>query len=235
MHLFYSPQSREGIFTLDSSESAHCTRVLRLVTGDTIYLTDGKGRMMKARIIKPDKKACMAEIVEIRDTPTERVFSLEIAIAPTKNTDRFEWFLEKSVEIGIDRIIPLLCKNSERRTIKHERLSKVMIAAMKQSLSTWLPEITPLATFEELVERPFDGTKLIATGSAGSGNNTGKLYKPGSDALILIGPEGDFSDTEMDLAREKGFLPVSLSDKRLRTETAGLVACHSVNLLNELH
>ncbi len=232
MNLFYSPNAKEGKLILGPVESAHCTRVLRLVKGDTINITNGAGKLMKARIIKPDHKACVAEVFESRDVQPDRSFSLQIAIAPTKNSDRFEWFLEKSTEIGIDKIVPLLCRNSERRNIKHERLMKVIIAAMKQSLTAWLPDIEPLTRFDELVSRPFGGTKLIATGSADPLNNAGKLYSRGSDVLVLIGPEGDFSDTEMNLALVNGFMPVSLSKNRLRTETAGVVACHSVNFLN---
>ncbi len=235
MHLFYYPLIDQNFFTLDRSESAHCVRVLRLGKDDIIYLTDGKGKLCKAKIINPDKKACVTEITETTIIPPERDFSLEIAISPTKNIERFEWFLEKATEIGVDRIIPLLCNNSERRIIKSERLKKVMISAMKQSLKAWLPELTSFSGFEELLERPFNGNRFIATGDAHPRDqHLGRMYKKGSGVLILIGPEGDFQEEEMLMAAKHSCSPVSLGAGRLRTETAGLVACHTVNLLNSL-
>ncbi len=155
-----------------------------------------------------------------------------IAIAPTKSSERFEWFLEKATEIGVDRIVPLLCKNSERRSIKPERLSKIMIAAMKQSLKAWLPEITSLTLFEDLVRQPYDGSRFIATMSASAEDHLSRLYPRGSDILILIGPEGDFHSEEIRQASDNGFISVNLGKSRLRTETAGIVACHAINILN---
>ncbi|MFO7924304.1 MAG: 16S rRNA (uracil(1498)-N(3))-methyltransferase [Bacteroidales bacterium] len=232
MHLFYYPCIKGKVFTLDKSESTHCIKVLRLSANDIIYLTDGKGRFFKAKIKIPDKKACVTEILKITDQPPERNYSLQIAISPTKNIERFEWFLEKSTEIGTDRIIPLLCKNSERRVLKYERLKKVMISAMKQSLKAWLPGIAPFEDFDDLVIKQFHGSKFIATGNEPAENHLGKLYVKESDVLILIGPEGDFSEQEMNMALQNGFTPVSLSKSRLRTETAGIVACHAVNFIN---
>ena len=232
MHLFYYPTIPNETFTLDKTESAHCVKVLRLKAGDFIHLTDGKGKMYRAGIVNPDFRACSVRIEEITDVPPERSYSLNIAIAPTKNIERFEWFLEKTTEIGIDRIIPLLTKNSERRVIKEERLRKVTISAIKQSLKARLPEIDALTNYEELVSRQFTGQKFIATGSEPPENNLGKLYNKGSDVLVLVGPEGDFNADEMKLAIKNNFIPVSLGRSRLRTETAGLVACHSVNLIN---
>jgi 16S rRNA (uracil1498-N3)-methyltransferase len=235
MHLFYYPLIEGNFFTLDRSESAHCVRVLRLGKKDIIYLTDGKGKLFKAKIINPDKNACVTEITETSLIPPERDFLLEIAISPTRNIERFEWFLEKSTEIGIDRIIPLLSNNSERRIIKGERLKKVMVSAMKQSLKAWLPELTSFSSFGELLERPFNGNRFIATGDAHPiDHHLGRMYKKGSGVLILVGPEGDFQAEEMLMARQHGYIPVSLGAGRLRTETAGLVACHTVNLLNSL-
>jgi 16S rRNA (uracil1498-N3)-methyltransferase len=232
MHLFYYSGIRDSVFTLDNIESAHCAKVLRLSAGDIIYLTDGEGKLYRATIVSPDKKACVARIQEVINVPRERGYQLQIAIAPTRNIERFEWFLEKATEIGADRIIPLLCNNSERRIIKEERLKKVMVSAMKQSLKAWLPDITPLTSFANLVRQEIHGSKFIATGSEPAGNHLGKLYERGSDVLIMIGPEGDFHPDEMHLARQNGFIPVSLGTGRLRTETAGLVACQTINFMN---
>ncbi len=235
MQLYHHPVIQGKTFTMDKNESHHCVRVMRLSANDIIYITNGAGKLYKAKITKPDKNACETEILETTDVPAERDWSMQIAISPTKSIERFEWFLEKATEIGTDRIIPLLCNNSERRIIKEERLKKVMIAAMKQSLKAWLPEITPFVSFESLVTKQFDGCKFIATASEPHENNLGSLYRKGSDIIILIGPEGDFQKDEIKLAQANGFIPASLGKSRLRTETAGLVACHTVNLINLIH
>ena len=232
MQLYHHPVIEGKTFTMDKNESHHCVRVMRLSTNDIIYITNGAGKLYKAKITKPDKNACETEIIETIVVPAERDWSLHIAISPTKSIERFEWFLEKATEIGTDRIIPVLCNNSERRIIKEERLKKVMIAAMKQSLKAWLPEITPFVSFENLVKEQFNGNKFIATGDEPHENHLGRLYEKSSDIIILIGPEGDFQEEEMVLAQHNGFTPVSLGKSRLRTETAGVVACHAVNLIN---
>jgi 16S rRNA (uracil1498-N3)-methyltransferase len=232
MHLFYYPEIKGKSFKLNKDESAHCTRVLRLSANDTIYLTDGVGKIHKSEITAISGKECTVKVQEVINVPRERDYLLQIAISPTKNIERFEWFLEKATEIGIDRVIPLLCKNSERRVIKEERLKKIMVSAMKQSLRAWLPEITPMVSLDNLVKQDFTGSKFIATGSEPVENNLGKLYRKGIDVLILIGPEGDFQAEEMHSAINNGFIPVSLGPGRLRTETAGLVACQTINFLN---
>jgi 16S rRNA (uracil1498-N3)-methyltransferase len=232
MHLFYYPEIKGDSFILNKEESSHCVRVLRLSANDTIHLTNGKGKLYKACIIKPGKHECILSIMEVTEIPKERNYNLSIAIAPTKNIERFEWFIEKSTEIGVDRIIPLLCKNSERKVIKEERLRKVMVSAMKQSLKAWLPEIEPLTSYTEIIHRQFSGNRFIATGSEPWENHLGRLYDKGADAMILIGPEGDFHESEMSLAIHNSFKPVSLGKSRLRTETAGLVACHTINFIN---
>ncbi len=220
--------------TLDKAEALHCSKVLRMKINDIIHLTDGKGKLCEAQIINPDKNAFVVQITKETIMPRERDYFLHIAISPTKNIQRFEWFLEKTTEIGIDSIIPLMCKNSERRIIKEERLRKVIISAMKQSHKVWLPEIKTFTGFEQLVNQDFSGNKFIATGSEPSGNHLGRLCGKGLDNLILIGPEGDFDQEELKLAMKKNFIPVSLGKSRLRTETAGVVACHTVNLINSL-
>ena len=232
MHLFYHPSAGRSLLTLDSSESAHCTKVLRLTTGSVIYITDGKGSLCKARLVKPDPKACVAEVMEISHLPSGRPGLLHIAIAPTKRIERFEWFLEKATEIGIDRIIPLYCGNSERRVIKAGRLEKVLVSAMKQSFRAWLPELALPEKFENLVGQPFGGNRFIATMQASPSAHLAKVYNKEADTMVFIGPEGDFRNEEIETAKEAGIIPVSLGTTRLRTETAGLVACHTVNLVN---
>lgn len=234
MNLFYYPEIGGKFFTLDKSESAHCTRVLRLTKDDIIFLTDGKGKLYKARITDPDRKACVTEILDIKQVPPERDYLLRIAIAPTKNIERFEWFIEKATEIGVDTIIPMLCKNSERRVIKEARLGKVLISAIKQSLKARLPELKPMTGFEDVIRQQPTGARFIATGEEKPENHLGRLYGKGSDVMILIGPEGDFRKEELQMAKDAGVIPVSLGKSRLRTETAGLAACHSVNLINSL-
>ena len=160
-------------------------------------------------------------------------FRVHIAIAPTKNIERIEWFLEKATEIGINRVTPLLCRFSERKEIKAERLEKVMISAMKQSLKAYLPQLDELTRFNEFIQQPFDGQKYIAHCDNQHRDLLRNKVIPGQNYLILIGPEGDFSTEEIELALKHGFQPVSLGESRLRTETAGLVACHTVNLLNQ--
>jgi 16S rRNA (uracil1498-N3)-methyltransferase len=160
-------------------------------------------------------------------------FEVHIAIAPTKNIERMEWFLEKATEIGVTRVTPLLCRYSERKEIKHDRLEKVMVSAMKQSLKAYLPKLDELTKFNELINQPFSGQKFIAHCDDQHRDLLRNLVEPNRDYLILIGPEGDFSSEEIEMAMQAGFLPVSLGNSRLRTETAGVVACHTFNLLNQ--
>jgi 16S rRNA (uracil1498-N3)-methyltransferase len=162
-----------------------------------------------------------------------RNFRVHVAIAPTKNMERIEWFLEKATEIGIDHINPLLCCFSERKEIKGERLEKVMVSAMKQSLKAYLPQLDPLTRFSDFISQPFEGQKFIAHCDEQHRDVLKQLILPNQQYLILIGPEGDFSPEEISLAIQAGFHPVSLGDSRLRTETAGLVACHTFNLMND--
>jgi 16S rRNA (uracil1498-N3)-methyltransferase len=157
-----------------------------------------------------------------------------MAVAPTKNIDRFEWFLEKATEIGVDEITPLFCEHSEREIVKLQRLEKVLVSAMKQSLKAWLPILHPPVKFNEFVSKERKGQKFIGYCETGIESALSTIYIPGNDTVILIGPEGDFSKHEVDHATKSGFLPVSLGSSRLRTETAGIVACHSIGILNSL-
>ena len=233
MNLFYISDLSGSSVKLNIEESKHCIKVLRLRKGDHVLLLDGKGSIFEAVIQIPDSKSCLVEILKEERHQNSRSYHLTIAIAPTKNMDRFEWFIEKSTEIGIDRIIPLICQHSERKEVKPERLEKILISAMKQSGQTFLPELTKQSTFKDLINKPFEGDKMIAYCEAGSKKELQKSITPGKNVLILIGPEGDFDSEEIHLAIEKGFVPVSLGESRLRTETAGIVACHTVSLVNQ--
>ena len=233
MHLFYTPDISSATYTLDKEESTHCIRVLRLKQGSLLHLTDGKGNLYKAQLLTADTKACVAEIIECIPGFGKRNFYLHIAIAPTKNIDRFEWFLEKATEIGIDEITPIFCEHSERNIVKPERLQKIITSAVKQSLKAYHPVLNEAVKLNQLLKTNFDAEKFIAHCEEDEKLNLSTAYKKGSNALILIGPEGDFSKEEVEKAISVGFIPVSLGNSRLRTETAGVVACHTVCLKNE--
>ena len=233
MHIFYTPDISGNNYTLNETESKHCVRVLRLDKGDEITLVDGCGGYFTAEIADPNPKRCLVNVIKSELNFGLRNFQIHVAIAPTKNIERMEWFLEKATEIGISRVIPILCQHSERKEIKHERLEKVMVSAMKQSLKAYLPQLDDLTKLSDLIRQPFEGQKFIAH----CGEQHRELLKnrinPNPNYLILIGPEGDFSPEEIELALKSGFQAVSLGDSRLRTETAGVVACHTLNLMNE--
>ncbi|MDP2336302.1 MAG: 16S rRNA (uracil(1498)-N(3))-methyltransferase [Bacteroidota bacterium] len=233
MHIFYTPDISGNTYTLDEPESKHCVRVLRLVLGDKITLVNGRGGFFTAEITDPDPKRCAVKVTQSEPNFGLRNFQVHVAIAPTKNMERIEWFLEKATEIGINRVTPLLCRYSERKDIKHDRLEKVMVSAMKQSLKAYLPQLDELTKFSEFISQPFNGQKYIAHCEEQHRELLKNAVQPGESYLILIGPEGDFSTEEIELALKAGFLPVSLGDSRLRTETAGVVACHTFNFLNE--
>ena len=233
MHIFYTPDLSGTTYTLDETESKHCVRVLRLEKGDKIMLVDGRGGFFKAEIDDPNPKRCAVKVVHSELNYGLRNFGVHVAIAPTKNIERIEWFLEKATEIGITRVTPLLCHHSERKEIKHDRLEKVMVSAMKQSLKAYLPQLDELTKFSAFMKQPFEGQKFIAHCEEQHRELLKNAMTKGGNYLILIGPEGDFSPEEIRMAIEAGFVPVSLGDSRLRTETAGVVACHTFNLLNE--
>jgi 16S rRNA (uracil1498-N3)-methyltransferase len=201
-------------------------------SGDAIFLTDGLGNMVEALIVDPDSEKCIVKTIKTIQEYQKRPFHLHIAIAPTKNIDRFECFLEKSTEIGIDVIIPLICSHSERTHVKTDRLQKVIIAAMKQSLKAYLPVLEVMVEFSRFLQRPFDGDKFIAYCGQDDPIELKNTSHKGANTLIMIGPEGDFSHEEVELAKKQGFIPISLGKSRLRTETAGIVACHTINLVN---
>lgn len=232
MQIFYTPEI-ETDFVLPEEESQHCIRVLRLAEGDEIKLTDGKGYFYRASVTRAHPKRCEVMILEKQRQAPLWNFHIHVAVAPTKNMDRLEWFVEKAAEIGIDGITCLNCRFSERREVKRARLEKILVSAIKQSQKATLPALGGMIDFKEFVRRPFEGRKLIAHCNEGEKPLIRDRYRRGENVLILIGPEGDFSPEEVKLAIEQGFEPVSLGESRLRTETAALVACHTVHVLNQ--
>ncbi|WP_163323600.1 16S rRNA (uracil(1498)-N(3))-methyltransferase [Draconibacterium mangrovi] len=233
MQLFYVPTISGAEVILDETESKHAVRVLRLKEGDEIELVDGKGGFYRARITDANPKKCQLSIIESQTEFGKKDFHLHIAIAPTKNIDRTEWFLEKCTEIGIDEVTPLLTEHSERKVIKPERLEKILVSAMKQSVKAYLPKLNELTKLSDLLTQATETKKFIAHCNEGEKPHLKNVVKPGEEVLILIGPEGDFSPEEVELALENGFEAISLGNARLRTETAGVVACHIVNLAND--
>jgi 16S rRNA (uracil1498-N3)-methyltransferase len=233
MHLFYTPDIKGETYQLTEEESKHASRVLRLVEGDEVILTNGRGNWMPSIIIDAHPKRCLVRVEEVKKNYHPVPYQLQMAVAPTKNISRFEWFLEKATEIGVSRITPILSEHSERKEIKHKRLKKVITSAMKQSLKAWHPVLDEMTTFKEIIDVEFDGVKLIAWCEADVDDRIEKYIKEKSEVLVMIGPEGGFSPDEIEQAKDKGFIPVSISQSRLRTETAALVACHSVAFINK--
>lgn len=231
MNLFYGIPDGDGTATLTEEESGHCIRVLRKKSGDKIYFTDGEGNFYEGSITIADSKKCKVVIEETKVSYGKKNYSLHIAIAPTKNLDRFEWFLEKATEIGIDIITPVICTHSERRVLKTDRQQKVLLSAMKQSLKTYLPKIQEAVPLEQFYKHEFAGQKFICLGS--SKTSLKKELAPLSSYTMLVGPEGDFTEQEISNAAKNNFIPVNLGPSRLRSETAGVVACSIVSLLNE--
>ncbi|HMM18382.1 MAG TPA: 16S rRNA (uracil(1498)-N(3))-methyltransferase [Petrimonas sp.] len=229
--IFYSSGIRH-LQQLPEQESLHCTKVLRMKEGDQLTVTDGKGFFFLCTLIQAHPKHCIVSIDAEVAQPKTWNFNLHIAFAPTKNIDRMEWFAEKATESGIDRFTPLLCRFSERKELKTERLEKIVVSAMKQSQQAVMPIIDEMNPFHLFVEKPFAGRKFIAHCHPSPKTALAKTYQKGEDALILIGPEGDFSEEEIQKAVSLGFEPVSLGENRLRTETACLVACHTLHVLN---
>ena len=236
MYLFYSPEIIGQTHTLNEQESKHIVKALRLRKDDELHLTDGKGNLYLTKIMDDNIKACVVEIVSQCEDNNKLSYYLHIAIAPTKNSDRLEWFVEKAVEIGISNITTLICKHSERVSIKKERIERLMISAMKQSLHTELPVFKGSVYFKDFIEQQKNYfQKYIAY--CGQLEQAPALLKnvcqANTDTLILIGPEGDFSPQEVNLAMQNGFIPVSLGKSRLRTETAALLACATIQVMNE--
>lgn len=230
MNLFYQPGIPEGITHLDAEESRHAIRVLRMSEGDQLFMTDGKGFFYSAKIIKADPKKCVFEILDKKEVPKKN-FYIHVAIAPTKNADRIEWFVEKATEIGIDEISFMLCQNSERKTINIERIEKIAVNAMKQSQQAWLPTINGIVPFKKILSTTSD-QKFIAHVDTTNPKHIQSVTQRDKKYLALIGPEGDFVKDELELAIQYGFEKVSLGDNRLRTETAGLMVVQALGLAN---
>ena len=240
MHLFYTPDITSPEYTLNEEESKHCIRVLRLSIGDEVILIDGKGGWYEASITLDHPKRCVVKIIKEQKEVGKRFSHLHLAVAPTKHMDRLEWFAEKATEIGIDELSLLNCQHSERDVVKTERLEKVLISAMKQSMKAYLPQLHSMIDFKKFIQQSlnFTGQKFIAHCYPSfhqkiPKQQLKKVYAKNQDVLVLIGPEGDFSAEEIKLAMENGFVEISLGTSRLRTETAALTACLTVQILND--
>ena len=235
MQLFYNPDLTKDTtqITFDKIESRHIVRVLRKKEEAILQITNGKGFLFNAIIIIASDKKCVAKIIDIQEKPKPWNYYLHIAIAPTKNNDRIEWFLEKATEIGIDEITPLICNNSERRIIKIERFEKIVQSAMKQSLKFTLPKINKPIKFNEFINQTLEGKICIAHCENDQKKRLQSVINLDEKTTILIGPEGDFSKEEIKKALDKKCIPVSLGESRLRTETAGLVAVNTISFINQ--
>lgn len=231
---FFAPDI-EITATLPESDSAHCIRVLRMKEGDTITVIDGKGYIYNCRLLNANPKRATVDILSKTFQPTFWKNNITVAVAPTKHLDRMEWLVEKLTEVGVNKIVPLLCRYSERKEIKTERLQKIAISAMKQSLKTFLPEISPMTPIAEFLRNDNSQQKFVAYCAPQIPRQLlSSLYVPNKSVTILIGPEGDFSQEEINAAIQSGYKPITLGEARLRTETAAFVACDTCHILNQL-
>tara|TARA_R100001015_G_C4598830_1_gene153899 strand:- start:347 stop:1051 length:705 start_codon:yes stop_codon:yes gene_type:complete len=234
MQLFYNPDISEksNTFSFPKDESRHIIKVLRKKTGDTLHISNGKGYLFTAEITIADQKNCVVNIINSEfNKPTD--YKLHLAVAPTKMNDRYEWFLEKATEIGITSITPIYCDHSERKKVKTDRFEKILQSAMKQSLHLYLPILNEPISFKDYINQDFSGDIFIAHCEETDKKSLKNEIKPNTETTILIGPEGDFSVNEIETAIKNKFIPVTLGNTRLRTETAAIVACHSVAFINE--
>ena len=234
MNVFYLPDAQIGTISFPEEESKHIVKVLRMKEGDGFCVTDGNGSLYDAELIDAHPKRAMANLSNQRNGYDIRDFKVSIAIAPTKLNERTEWFLEKATEIGIDEVKLFSSYHSERRVANVDRFKKIVISAMKQSVKSKMPIVEDMVSFDKLVKQNYEGQKFIAWIDDNVKEQLCDLYKKGENALVLIGPEGDFSKEEVALAKENGFVPVSLGEARLRTETAAVVACHTIQLINQM-
>jgi 16S rRNA (uracil1498-N3)-methyltransferase len=234
MQLFYNPNITQTTetFSFDKEESKHIIKVLRKKDTDILFVTNGLGLLFETEITLASDNKCTVKILSIvqRELPE---FKLHLAVAPTKMNDRYEWFLEKATEIGIHEITPIICDRSERKVINNDRFDKIILAAMKQSNELFIPKLNPAISFKEFIKIQNTGLQLIAHCEETDKKTLKSILKPNENVTILIGPEGDFSEKEITLALQNNFIPVSLGNTRLRTETAAVVACHSVVFFNE--
>ncbi|MDN3493258.1 16S rRNA (uracil(1498)-N(3))-methyltransferase [Winogradskyella bathintestinalis] len=234
MQLFYNQNITENdtSFKFDKEESRHIAKVLRKKEGDILAITNGNGWLFTAKITLAEPKKCIVSLTSKSYQP-KRQFNLHLAVAPTKMNDRFEWFLEKATEIGIETITPVICDHSERKVIKTERFEKIIQSAMKQSLQYHKPILNDPKNFKDFIKQTFIGQTFIAHCEETDKKSLKSQLKPATDCTILIGPEGDFSVKEIEMALEHNYIPVTLGATRLRTETAAIAACHSVSYTNE--
>jgi 16S rRNA (uracil1498-N3)-methyltransferase len=234
MQLFYNPNITETTtqFSFDKEESRHIAKVLRKMVGDILHITNGNGWLFTAEIMVSDIKNCMATVVS-KEFKSKHNYTLHLAVAPTKMNDRYEWFLEKATEIGIDSITPIICDHSERKVVKLDRFEKILQSAMKQSLNCYLPKLNEPIAFKDYIEKSHNGQLFIAHCEETDKKSLKQQLQPNQTVTILIGPEGDFSVKEIETALANHFIPVTLGNTRLRTETAAIVACHSVAFVNQ--
>ena len=234
MQLFYNPDidATTENFSFDKEESKHIIKVLRKKDTDILYVTNGFGYLFETEITLASDNKCTVKIISSTKKAPSKVH-LHLAVAPTKMNDRYEWFLEKATEIGVQEITPIICDHSERKVVNQERFEKIILTAMKQSNELYLPKLNNAITFKEFVKQKNEGLQLIAHCEEADKKSLKSVLKPNENITLLIGPEGDFSKKEIALAIESEFIPVTLGTTRLRTETAAIVACHSVAFFNE--
>jgi 16S rRNA (uracil1498-N3)-methyltransferase len=231
--IFFARKIENGFAHLEDEEAGHCIAVMRKKLGDKVAVVDGNGSFFDGEIVEINKKTATIQLLSEQKKFNVRPFSLHIACAPTKNLDRFEWFLEKTTEIGIEKITPIKCRRSERTTLRTDRCEKILVAAMKQSLHAQLPKLVELIDFQAFIKQFSENSqRFIAYCNDEKLPSFQSILRDKEDAIILIGPEGDFAPEEIELAKKNGFLGVNLGKTRLRTETAGVVACHTFALKN---
>ncbi|WP_179345144.1 16S rRNA (uracil(1498)-N(3))-methyltransferase [Winogradskyella ursingii] len=229
MQLFYNANisEKDAFFNFDKDESKHIVKVLRKKVGDQLQITNGKGSLFTAELTSVEIKNCTVSIISSELQP-QRNYTLHLAVAPTKMNDRYEWFLEKATEIGITEITPIICDHSERKVVKTERFERIIQSAMKQSLQCYKPNLNTPTTFSEFLSQETTGQKFIAHCEETDKKTLKSQLQSNTNCIILIGPEGDFSPYEIELAINQNYMPVTLGETRLRTETAAIAACHSV-------
>ncbi|MEZ4738602.1 MAG: RsmE family RNA methyltransferase [Flavobacteriales bacterium] len=232
MHLFHQADLRTDVIELSTEEAHHASAVLRLAPGTRIGLLDGRGQLAEAELLTVGKRGCTAQVIVRKAHPPERAQRIHIAVAPTKQMDRLEWFVEKAVEVGVDRITPIISERSERSKLRLDRLERVAISAMKQSQRTWLPRIDDALKLEQFLSEELPAQRFFGW-CEGEHSSLMQAYDPTKDALVLIGPEGDFSADEAERLRATGFEAVSIGKARLRTETAALTACTWMSLAQQ--
>lgn len=234
MQVFYAPDITGDIHILDENESKHIIRVLRMARGTGVQLIDGKGNLFEGIIEDPDPKKCRIRITGIKKDFEKPLYNLHIAISPLKNRERFEWFIEKSVEIGVNEITPIICRNTEKQSIKADRINNIIVSAMKQSLKATRTLFNEPVDFDTFISGTYQAKRIMAHCNLSfRRSKISDVYSRGENAVILIGPEGDFSKEEIITADKAGFAQVHLGGSRLRTETAGIAACHSVYFINQ--